>query len=366
MQRKMTAAVVALLVLVPAPGNAQTPAAAADSVDHYPIDGWFRYADPEEAGWSQAGLTAARTYADSVGAPVGLLVHDGFVVTSWGDIDHHANVASVSKALQGTLVGIALAAGDLQLDATLGQFGIEDDPPLLPTELRARVRDLLTMRSGVFHRAVGESWHRPKPERGSSEPGTTFMYHEWDPAALNVVFERSTGRSFVEAFTEELAEPLGFEDFDAGNITYVTNPMQSTLARVSVRLSARDMGRIGLLYLREGRWGDRQILAPEWVRESSRPHVPVGPNYFGYYLWIPGEGELAELNGYSLAGNGNVITIVPEAEVVFVHRSHSLYDGPSGQEIRQILLRLLRARTDRPAMRPEFVPIGGAEDAGSR
>lgn len=364
MQRATAALISALLMLGTAPGCAQAPAGAGPA-DRFPIEEWLRYASPEEGGWSAAGVAAARAYADSVGAPVGMLVHDGVVVTSWGRIDHHASVASVSKALQGALVGIALAAGYIDLDATLEQFGIEDHPPLFPSERRARVRDLLTMRSGVFHRAVGESWDRSKPERGSREPGSTFLYHEWDPAALNVVFERATGRSFLTAFTEELAEPIGFEDFDVSNITYVTNPVQSSLARVAVRLSARDMARVGLLYLREGRWGSVQVLPTDWVRESTEPHVSVGPNYFGYYLWIPGDGELAELGAYSLAGNGNVITVVPEAHVVFVHRSHSIYGGPTGQEIREILLRLLRARTGPAASRPELVPLRETENGGS-
>lgn len=340
------------------PTCAQSSPQSVAGTGRYPQETWLRYATPEEGGWSTQGIAAARAYADSVGSAVGMLIHDGVVVTSWGRVDHHAEVASVAKALQSTLVGMAVERGAIDLDATLGELGIDDDPPLLPTELRARVRDLLTMRSGVFHRAVSERYDRRKPERGSREPGTTFLYHEWDPSALNAIFERASGRSFQEAFTDDLARPLGFEDFDPGNVTYVTSPIQSMLPRVRVRLSARDMARIGLLYLRNGRWGECQLVPRTWVHESTRRHVRVGPNFMGYYIWIPGEGELAEFGAYSLAGNGNVITVVPSEKVVFVHRAHSLHEGPDGSEIREILLRLLRARAGSPAAVPKLIPAG--------
>lgn len=347
-------AALAALALLPA-------AAAAQEGGRYPAERWLRYATPEEAGFSSAGIAAARAYANSVGAPVGMLVHRGAVVTTWGDVAQPARVFSVAKALQGTLAGIAVGRGQLDLDATLASLGIDDRPPLLEAEKRARVRDLLTMRSGVYHSAASESHRRPLPERGGDPPGTAFFYHNWNVNALNAAYERATGTTFQAAFARDLAEPLDMEDFDPGHAYYTVSPLQSRLRHPVIMLSARDMARAGLLYLRDGRWAGRQVVPAEWVRESRRPHVSVGPNHYGYLLWIPGEPPLADLDAFSLAGNGNVIYVVPEADVVYVHRHHYLHDGPQGNGIREILLRLLAARTEPAASEPELMPFSPPE-----
>lgn len=49
------------------------------------------------------------------------------------------------------LFGRSVADGATALDATLEELGIDDIGGLLPVERQARVRDLLTARSGVYH-----------------------------------------------------------------------------------------------------------------------------------------------------------------------------------------------------------------------
>ena len=61
-------------------------------------------------------------------------------------------------------------------------------------------------------------------------------------------------------------------------------------ANVPFRMTARDMARFGLLYLRNGKWRDQQVIPAQWVRESTTAYsVADGnarDNYSGYgYLW---------------------------------------------------------------------------------
>lgn len=49
-------------------------------------------------------------------------------------------------------------------------------------------------------------------------------------------------------------------------------------------VSAADHARFGLLMLRHGRWGDRQLVSREWIHEATRPS-PVKPDY-GYLWWL--------------------------------------------------------------------------------
>lgn len=63
-----------------------------------------------------------------------MLVHRGAVVTSWGDVAQPAGIYSAAKALQGTLVGIAVGRDQIDLEATLASLGIDDRPPLHEAE----------------------------------------------------------------------------------------------------------------------------------------------------------------------------------------------------------------------------------------
>jgi len=55
-----------------------------------------------------------------------------------------------------------------------------------------------------------------------------------------------------------------------------------------LRLKPRDMAKIGYLMLKDGKWNDKQIVSPNWVKESTKAHVEgdilLGPGY-GYQWW---------------------------------------------------------------------------------
>lgn len=70
---------VAAALAAPGAAAAQAEAPAAPPV---PGDTWMRYATPEEAGWSSERIEDVKAFADSVGTAVGMLVHDGAVVTA--------------------------------------------------------------------------------------------------------------------------------------------------------------------------------------------------------------------------------------------------------------------------------------------
>ena len=67
-------------------------------------------------------------------------------------------VHSIRKSFLSALYGIAVTDGEIKLDATLEQLGIEDnEPSLTPEEKQARVIDLLKARSGIYHAALYET-----------------------------------------------------------------------------------------------------------------------------------------------------------------------------------------------------------------
>src|SRR5262249_36170609 len=114
--------------------------------------------DPAAAGWSVPKLAAARRYAREIGSTAVVIIQDGRVIATWGDVAKKVEVHSVRKSFMSALYGIAVARRQIALDRTLAELAIDDKPPsLTAAEKRATVRDLLMARSGIYHQAAYET-----------------------------------------------------------------------------------------------------------------------------------------------------------------------------------------------------------------
>ncbi len=144
-----------------------------------------------------------------------------------------------------------------------------------------------------------------------AEPGSTFVYSSGTTnivarAAQSVVGGGEAGmRHFL---AEELFDPLGMATadprFDAAG-TFVGSSY--------VYASARDFARFGLLYLRDGVWGDRRILAPGWVAHGASPAPAAPAGEYGAHWWLRPAGAFAA-QGYE----GQRILCVPDRDLVVV------------------------------------------------
>lgn len=225
-------------------------AARSQSLMKEPGQRWQQFASAEAAGWSSAKLEAAKAYAASIQSAGFLLVQDGAVVTSWGDIETRYLSASMRKAFLSSLYGIYVSEGKINLRKTLAELEIDDIPPALTaSEKQATIADLLTSRSGVYHTAAFEpASHRDaRPARGSHAPGTFWHYNNWDFNALLTIFERQTGKRIFEEFEERIARPLQMQDFRLRDGYYLFEKNLSQHPAYPFRLSARDLARFGLL-----------------------------------------------------------------------------------------------------------------------
>ena len=67
------------------------------SQDRFPGKTWMQFAKPQLAGWSNEKLKGAKAFADSIGSAAFMLIYDGAVVTTWGDIERRYMCHSVRK-----------------------------------------------------------------------------------------------------------------------------------------------------------------------------------------------------------------------------------------------------------------------------
>src|SRR5215475_4882267 len=176
----------------------------------------WEHVDPAKAGWSVAKLKAAEDYARTIGSTAVLVVQDGKVIATFGDVDKKLHIHSVRKSFMSALCGIAVANHKTDLGKSLAQLGIDDKPPSLTAkEKQATVRQLLMARSGVYHKAAAENEAQveKRPDRGSHAPGTFWYYNNWDFNALGTIFEKKTGLKMGDAFYKRIAMPIGMQDF---------------------------------------------------------------------------------------------------------------------------------------------------------
>ena len=329
---------------------------------------WDRYATPEQAGWSSEALAEARAYAEEIGSAAVMLIHDGHVVVAWGDVERRFKVHSMRKSFLSALYGTHVAAGTVDLDATIGELGIDDVEGLADAEREARVVDLLRARSGVYHPAAYEprSMQDDRPARGSAAPGESWFYNNWDFNTLATIFRRTTELDLFEEFEARIARPTGMEDFSLDDTFYWLEPSKSMHPAYLFRLSARDAARFGQLFLQDGDWNGRQLVPADWIRESTRPQTTFenGEDGYGYMWWYYGRSteprsRAQEYDAYAARGSGaQIIMVAPEANVVFVHRGDTDNgDGVGTGSAFRLAGLLLEAWTGEPVAEPTFGPL---------
>jgi len=253
------------------------PPAFAGAQPVFPGQTWEN-ADPVKMGWSLPKLKTAKAYAEEIGSSAVMIVQDGRVIASWGDVQRKMQIYSVRKSLLSALYGIAVAKKQVDLKKTLAELGIDDKPPsLAAAEKKATVRDLLMARSGVYHEAAYESAPQAgrRPERGSHGPGTFWYYNNWDFDVLGVILRDATGEDRFAAVEKYLARPLQMEDFTPADGRYFYNAATEHPA-YPMRFTARDLARFGWLYLNRGKWGDQQVVPAQWVAESTKHKALFG------------------------------------------------------------------------------------------
>ncbi len=336
--------------------------ALAQTTDRYPGAAWEQI-PPAQSGWSSMQLAAAAEWSRAIGSTAVVVVQHGAIVASWGETDADILLNSGRKSLASALIGIAAEKGQIRLDATMAQLGIDDHSPALSAaEKQATVRDLLEARSGVYHGANYETADMAagRPRRGSHPPGSFWYYNNWDFNVLGTIYERATGIPIFTAFQQLIATPLGMQDFDPAKCHYLGGPA-SIYPAYLFYASARDLARFGLLYLRQGRWRDRQIVPAQWVRDSTQPYstADIGLGY-GYLWWTtfpdrPLEKLHLPAGSFFARGTGEqLVVVIPRDDLVIVHlarmqevskRGHGvgLAGGISVPDISTLLANILAA-----------------------
>jgi len=326
------------------------------AAERYPGTEWEHVA-PAQAGWSAQQLADAEAWSQTIGTSAVVIVQHGAIVAEWGDVTGNILLNSARKSLLSALIGIAVGHHQIDPNATLARLGIDDNPPSLTAEEKqATVRDLLEARSGVYHGAAYETpgMAAERPPRGSHPPGTFWYYNNWDFNTLGAIYEHAVGQSMFTAFAQQIAQPIGMQDFNPRDCRYYREAISNYPAYLFFA-SARDLARFGLLFLHHGLWRNRQVIPAAWVDESTRPDSTTdsGTGY-GYLWWTtlpdqPLAGWHLPAGSYFANGNGGqMVFVIPADDIVVVHlarmgRASTHPEGVGHHQVAKLLSMILEA-----------------------
>jgi CubicO group peptidase (beta-lactamase class C family) len=239
------------------------------------------------------------------------------------------DVRSVTKSVVSTLAGIAEGRGLLpNLDTTIATY-LGADYRLDATDSAVTVRDLLTMSSGYQWNetaAVYNAWRTATGDHvqlfldlpPAAPPGTTYAYDTPAVYVLGVLLQHATGMALPDFADRYLFAPIGvravrWEPLDPGTVN----------GGAGIALEARDLLRLGQLFLQDGRCGGRQIVPADWVALATRPYYswrttfgPVGDLTYGYLWWV--SDALNDPAYFAWGYGGQFIYVVPALDLVVV------------------------------------------------
>jgi CubicO group peptidase (beta-lactamase class C family) len=270
-----------------------------------------------------------------------LIIRHGFLIVeeyfnNWQAERIHT-LQSVTKSFTSALVGIGIARGEFKgvdekvLDFFPDMTGIAN---MDERKASLRLKDILTMRTGAdFHESGPDSpleqllklekgWDKFYLDRPMLQPpGTGFRYDSGGVILLSAMLKRRTGMQAAAYAERYLFQPLGIE-----NKFWMGNAEGQTHSGGGLALTARDTAKFGLLYLKNGRWGNEQVVPENWVRESLRMHVDLTvegqpPSGYGYLWWILAPDPRGNGRQFVYAARGRLgqfIFIVPEHDLVAV------------------------------------------------
>jgi CubicO group peptidase (beta-lactamase class C family) len=275
------------------------------------------------------------------------------------------DVRSVTKSIVGLLYGIALADGRVPRpeEPLLRQF--PEYPDLAADAGRARltVEHALTMTLGLewnenvpytsaanseIAMEVAPDRYRFVLERPIVEaPGTRWLYSGGASALLGRLIAKGTGRSLQDFARSALFEPLGIQSFE-----WMTGRDGVASPASGLRMTPRDLARIGEVVLAGGRWDGRTVVPAGWLAASLRPRVKIAQDLtygFQWYLGtFPAAGAVAGAARWvgGMGNGGQRLTIIPDLDLVVAIVAGN-YNSADQSATPSAILQVIRAAIER-------------------
>ena len=299
-------------------------------------------AHANEPNYRIAGPTRER------GKPAGIILKNGYIVAQWGNVERVDMTFSVSKSYLSTVAGLALDdrlikniddrvseyVWDARLPDGQGKFDGEHNSKITWRHLLTQSSDW----SGCLFDVC--DWADRPPKQGTIddwknrkllEPGSTFEYNDVRVNLLAYSLLQVVRKPLPLVLRERIMDPIGasttwrWYGYDNSSV----NVDGQTIVSVSggghfgggIFINTLDQARFGLLFLRKGRWKNKQLISEQWVNSVSQPSA--ANKSYGLMWWTNEENRLGNVSKkiYSADGfGGNFIVVDNEHDLVIVVR----------------------------------------------
>ncbi len=275
---------------------------------------------------------------------------------------------STAKSIASTLIGIMVGQGKIALDEPLPfkSWNTQTDGSQSSDDPRTKItlRNVLNMSSGLYpvdnercnvvgsclSYFAGASSVKGALNRGLvREPGIHWDYENYD--TILAVYALKTAianqKEYLELPRRALFDKIGMRNTIPGVDRFGDFVMSS-----QVYTNARDLARLGLLYLNEGMWKDERILPESWVTFVRTPALSTmnsGRFYGGQWWLIPDNRTDVPQDAYTTAGHrGQYAAVVPSYDLVIVRRGLDWLSSQYGFSQPDLTREVLKAFPKRP------------------
>ena len=238
-----------------------------------------------------------------------------------------ANIKSASKSIIASLVGIAIARGQIRgVRQPIAELLPDATRDLDPLKRAITVEDLLTMRSGLQSTSfenygawvTSRNWVRDALRRPLvAEPGGPMIYSTGSSHLLSAILTRATGMSTHRYAERMLARPLGMP-----LRAWTRDPQGIYFGGNEMRMTPREMIAFAVLHLNGGRAPNgAQVIPRAWIDSAwvRRTQSGWSGQDYGYGWWIRRSGAHDVYFGWGYGGQ--FIFVVPTLDLVVVTTS---------------------------------------------
>ena len=251
-------------------------------------------------------------------------------------------IRSVVKSILSISTGICLNQGLIKsLDEPIYRYLNDFNQSIHPYHKAITIRHLLTMTSGIYW-VGGVHYHCPMLDQlfrvnncieqiadtdMADVPGMKYVYKEWDVILLSDLISKATKMSTYDFCARNLYGPLGIKSGEWAKFKNGVDYNISLNSKLETRsdLSARDLAKLGLLFLDNG----RNIVSESYVKETVLPSRNA-QNY-GLLWWLFED-------GYGCMGyGGQEIKVIPNKNMVYVIQATATAQAKSYGDVFQII-----------------------------
>lgn len=229
------------------------------------------------------------------------------------------DIFSLSKPFVASTLAIVVEEGYINdLADTIGKY-----IPDLPDSYKSiRIIDLLNMRSGIETTFLNtlQLYYSKNVFKTSKKmpvihsPGEIYTYSNQVTQLLIALIESATQQKFTDYFFRKIWQPMNMEN--EGNWSFDSQNNMTPRGFSGLSLTARDVAKLGLLYLHNGKLNGRQIIPNQWIENTIMPakEFQIAPGLYYHMHWkilTPGEEFFAKgLLGQYLYINKKTNTVI--------------------------------------------------------